>query len=79
MVQRLGQRQSISAASAVNAGGGFWYCTYKGELNAELFVNLFRKMMRRRTRPMHLVLNSLLVHRAALVKDYVASTNGMLT
>jgi len=28
VVQRPGQRQSISAASAVNAKGVFWYCTY---------------------------------------------------
>src|SRR5580692_7506009 len=38
MVARPGQRQSISAASAVNAKGGFWYCT--GGLTAELFVCL---------------------------------------
>ena len=35
VVERPGQRQSISAASAVNARGGFWYCTYQGGLNAE--------------------------------------------
>jgi hypothetical protein len=33
VVDRPGQRQSISAASAVNARGGFWYCTYQGGLN----------------------------------------------
>ena len=39
VVERPGQRQSISAASAVNARGGFWYCTYQGGLNAEVFVS----------------------------------------
>jgi len=34
LVARPGQRQSISAASAVNAKGGFWYCTYQGGLTA---------------------------------------------
>ena len=29
-------------ASAVNARGGFWYCTYQGGLNAEAFVSLLR-------------------------------------
>src|SRR3984957_19066861 len=33
VVERPGQRQSISAASAVNARGGFWYCTYQGGLH----------------------------------------------
>jgi transposase len=79
VVERPGQRQSISAASAVNRQGGFWYCTYKGGLNAELFVALLRKMMRRRSKPVHLVVDGLPAHKTALVKAYVASTNGMLT
>ncbi len=41
-----GNVKRSSAASAVNARGGFWYCTYNGGLNAELFVTLLRKMMR---------------------------------
>jgi len=79
VVERPGQRQSISAASAVNARGGFWYCTYQGGLNAALFVTLLRKMMRHRTKPVHLVVDGLPAHKTALVKDYVASTKGMLT
>ena len=55
VVERPGQRQSISAASAVNARGAFWYCTYHGGLTAELFVTLLRRMMRRRSKPVHLV------------------------
>src|SRR5246500_3471952 len=79
VVERPGQRQSISAASAVNARGGFWYCTYQGGLNAALFVTLLRKMMRHRTKPVHLVVDGLPAHKTALVKAYVASTDGMLT
>jgi transposase len=79
VVERPGQRQSISAASAVNARGAFWYCTYQGGLNAELFVTLLKKMMRRRMRPVHLVLDSLPAHKTALVNAYVASTKGRLT
>ena len=79
VVERPGQRQSISAASAVNAKGAFWYCTYQGGLNAELFVVLLRRMMRHRTKPVHLVVDGLPAHRTSLVKAYVASTNGLLT
>ena len=79
VVERPGQRQSISAASAVNARGAFWYCTYQGGLNAELFVTLLKKMMRRRMKPVHLVLDSLPAHKTTLVNAYVASTNGRLT
>jgi hypothetical protein len=56
-VQRPGQRQSISAASAVNTKGGFWHCTYEGGLTAALFVSLLRKMMRYRAKPVHLVVD----------------------
>ena len=79
VVERPGQRQSMSAASAVNARGAFWYCTYEGGLNAELFVTLLRKMMRHRSKPVHLVVDGLPAHKTTLVKAYVASTNGMLT
>lgn len=79
IVERPGQRQSISAASAVNARGGFWYCTYQGGLNAELFIHLLRRMMRHRMKPVHLVVDGLPAHKTALVKAYVASTRGRLT
>jgi transposase len=79
VVARPGQRQSISAASAVNARGGFWYCTYEGGLTAELFVHLLRKMMRHRSGPVHLVVGGLPAHKTKLVKDYVQSTKGRLT
>ena len=79
VLARPGQRQAISAASAVNANGGFWYCTYQGGLTAELFVRLLRRLMHRRVKPVHLVLDGLPAHKTKLVKDYVQSTAGRLT
>ena len=79
VVERPGQRQSISAASAVNAKGGFWCCTYEGGLNAALFVALLRQMMRGRRHPVHLVVDGLPAHKTKLVKHYAASTQGRLT
>src|SRR5271157_4695152 len=79
VVERPGQRQSISAASAVNSKGAFWYCTYQGGLIAELFVTLLKKMMRCRSKPVHLVVDGMPAHKTARVKEYIASTNGMLT
>jgi len=79
VVQRPGQRQSISAASAVTAKGAFWFCTYVGALNAELFIELLQQMMKGRHKSIHLVLDSLPAHKKASVREYVASTNGRLT
>ena len=79
VVERPGQRQSFSAASAVNANGAFWFCTYDGALNAELFITLLQRMMKYRRKPLHLVLDSLPAHKKVIVRDYVATTEGKLT
>ena len=73
-----GQRQSVSAASAINARGAFWFATYKGGMSAELFIEMLKAVMRRRRRPLFLILDSLPAHKAKIVKNYVASTDGKL-
>ena len=78
VVEVPGQRQSISAASAVNSKGGFWYATYKGGLTGELFVELLGKLMYRRRTPLHLVVDGLPAHKKKCVKEYVASLKGRL-
>lgn len=74
-----GQRQGISAASAVNSKGGFWFAIYSGGLNGEKFVELLRRMMKGRRRPIHLVLDGLPAHKTRGVRDYVESLKGKLT
>jgi transposase len=73
-----GQRQSVSAASAVNARGGFWFATYKGRMNSGLFIEMLKILMHRRRKPLILILDSLPAHKEKAVKDYVESTNGKL-
>jgi len=73
-----GQRQTVSAASAVNAKGAFWCMTYKGGLNADLFVTMLGLLMRRRHNPLYLVLDNLPSHKAKVVRDYVEATRGKL-
>ena len=74
-----GQRQGISAASAVSAKGAFWFATYAGGLNGTLFVTLLRRMMRGRRKPLHLIVDGLPAHRTRLVRDYVNKLDGKLT
>src|SRR4030081_3419030 len=38
-----GKRQSVSAASAVNTKGAFWFATYKGGMSADLFVAMLKQ------------------------------------
>jgi transposase len=79
VVERPGQRQSMSAASAVNSKGAFWFATYEGGLSGELFVTLLRKLMSNRRKAVHLIVDGLPAHKKSVVKDYVASTQGKLT
>ena len=79
VVNRPGQRQSVSAASAVNAKGAFWFATYEGGLTGDLFVELLKRLMYRRKKPLHLVVDGLPAHKNAGVKKYVSETDGRLT
>lgn len=79
VVQVPGQRQGISAASAISAKGAFWFATYAGVLTGPLFVDLLRRMMRGRRKPLHLILDRLPAHKALAVKEYVAGLDGTLT
>lgn len=79
VVRVPGQRQGISAASAVNTKGAFWFALYAGALNGALFVTLLQKLMHRRKKPLHLVLDGLPAHKTKAVQTYVASTEGRLT
>lgn len=78
VVETPGIRQSVSAASAVNSKGAFWFATYKGGMSAELFVTMLKHIMKGRRKPLFLVLDSLPAHRARMVRDYVETTNGKL-
>ena len=78
VVQVPSQRQGSSAASAISAKGAFWFATYAGALTGPLFVDLLRRMMRGRRKPLHLILDGLSAHKALVVKAYVAGLDGKL-
>jgi transposase len=78
VVKTSGQRQSVSAISAVTARGAFWYSVYTGRLNATRFVEFLKAFMRNRRRPVLLVLDGLPAHKARRVAAYVQSLEGAL-
>jgi transposase len=78
IVKTSGQRQSVSAISAVTARGEFWYSVYTGRLNATRFVEFLKQFMRPRRRPVFLVVDGLPAHKAKLVAAYVQSQKGKL-
>lgn len=59
VLQVPGQRQRISAASAVSAKGALWFATYADALTGALFADLLRRMLRGRRKPLQLILDGL--------------------
>lgn len=78
VVKTSGKRQSINAISAVNPKGAFWYNVYPGRLNGASFIQFLRDFMKRRRKPVYMVLDSLPAHKTKAVRAYVASTQGKL-
>lgn len=77
-VATSGRRQSVSAISAVNARGAFWYEIYTERLNASRFLELLKHFMRGRKGPVFLVLDGHPAHIAKAVAQYVQSLKGRL-
>jgi transposase len=63
----------------VNSKGGFWFATFSGALNGELFVILLKQMMRGRRKSLHLVVDGLLAHKTKAMREYVDGLKGKLT
>jgi transposase len=77
-VATSGRRQSVSAISAVNARGAFWYEIYTERLNASRFLELLKHFIRGRKGPVFLVLDGHPAHIAKAVAQYVQSLKGRL-
>lgn len=78
VVKTTGQRQKVSAISAVNARGGFWSQTYNGMLNAARFVEFLKAFRRGGRGRVFLVVDGHPSHRAKSVAAYVAACRGQL-
>jgi len=78
VVATEGRRQSINAISAVNLLGAFWYNVYSGTLNKYTFIEFLKDFLKRRRRPVFLVLDRHPAHVAAVVAEFVQSLRGRL-
>jgi transposase len=78
VVRTTGQRQKVSAISAVNAKGAFWCSVYTGMLNAERFVEFLQDFLQTRRGKVYLVVDGHPSHRAKKVQQFVQSTGGRL-
>lgn len=65
-----GRRQRVNAISAVAPNGAFWHKVYDGKLNAEVFIEFLTDLLSRNKGFIHLILDSLPLHKSATVKQF---------
>jgi len=78
VVATSGQRQKVSAISAITARGGFWSEVYTGMLSAARFVSFLKNFRRGGRGKVFLVVDGHPSHHAKVVREYVEATHGQL-
>lgn len=78
VVQTTGQRQKVSAISAVSANGSFWSNVYTGMFNATRFIEFLKDFRRGGRGKVFLVVDGHPSHKAKSVAEYVRSCEGQL-
>lgn len=78
IVKTSGQRQHISAISAVSPTGKFWFALYECKFNAEFFIAFLKNFIKYRRKPLIIILDGHPAHRAKSVASFVQSTKGKL-
>ena len=78
VVQTTGRRFSLNMLSAVSATGQFRFMLHEGSTTARVFLVFLKRLMHDATRPVFLVVDGHPIHKALMVKDYVAAQKGRL-
>jgi len=78
VVAATGRRFSLNMISAVCTSGELRFMLHDGSVNATVFLTFLKRLMVGATRPIYLIVDGHSIHKAKMIKDYVASTEGML-
>lgn len=78
VVMATGERKSVTMISAVSARGEIHFEVFLGTVNAARFIEFCEKLLHDTTTPVFLVVDGAPAHKANIVRDYVASTEGRL-
>ena len=78
VVNVTGRRLSLNMISAVSPRGEFRFMVHDGPVNAGVFLMFLKRLMTGATSPIFLIVDGHPIHKAAKVKRFVESTNGML-
>lgn len=72
VVQTSGQRQSVSAISAVTNQGAFWYHVYTSRLSADKFIECLREFLNSQRGKLIVIMDGHPVHKAKKVRAWIA-------
>ena len=78
VVSSTGARFGVNLVSAISAQGALRFMLVEGRLNAAVFIDFLKRLLKDSDRPVFLIVDGHPVHRAAKVKRFVASTDGQL-
>lgn len=78
VVEATGRRFSLNMISAVSANGQFRFMVHEGSATAKTFLEFLKRLMHDAKRPVFLIVDGHQIHKAKMVKDYVAAQAGRL-
>ena len=78
VVRATGARFSLNMLSAVSAQGALRFMIHEGTVNAAVFIDFCRRLLRDADGPVYLVVDGHPAHRARATTEFVASTDGRL-
>lgn len=79
VVPNTGARFSINMLSAVSAQGALRFMVHDGTVNAGVFIDFCKRLLRDTDGPVYLVVDGHPAHRAKITTEFVAATDGRLT
>ena len=78
VIEVTGRRFSLNMISAVSPCGEFRFMLYDGSVNAKVFREFLKRLMVGAKLPVFLIVDGHPIHKAKLIKEFVAAQNGQL-
>lgn len=78
VVEVTGRRFSLNMISAVSPRGDFRFMLHDGSVNAQVFKEFLKRLLIGAEGPVFLVVDGHPIHKAKLIKEFVAAQQGML-
>ena len=78
VVKVTGARFSLNMLSAVSAQGALRFMIHEGTVNAMVFIDFCKRLLRDADGPVYLIVDGHPAHRARITTEFVASTEGRL-